>query len=177
MIFANLSKREKFFAVLTVLIIGGIIFYTQVIDRVAKKWSNLNDGITAKSVKLKKDTKLLAKKNIIEKEYKNYLSAIKSGLSEEEEAAGILLDIETIAKQDAFAIINIKPSATKDMAFYKELAFEISAESTTDELVKFIFDIQSLNKLLKVKRLNLSTSIAKPGTIKSSLEVTKIIIK
>lgn len=177
MIFSNLTKRERTIAIITIVSVVAFLFYTQVIERIAKKWIYLDKEIVSKSIKLKKDFKLLSKKNVLEEEYKNYLSSIKSGLSEEEEAANVLTDIENLAKKNSLFIINIKPSPTLDTLSYKEIIFEISAESSVDELVKFIYDLQSLKKLMKVKKLSLSAKTSESSSIKSTLYLTKIIIK
>ncbi len=177
MVFANLTKREKTITVLTILFVAIFLLYTQVVERVIKRWMNLDKEITSKSIKLKKDIKLLSKKDTIEKEYKKFLSSIKSGMSEEEEAANVLADIETVAKNNSFSIINIKPSPSIDTPSYKEIIFEVSSESGINELIKFIYDLQSLKKLIKVKRLSLSAKVAEAGTLKSTLYLTKILIK
>lgn len=173
----SLSKREKFIAFTTIILIVAVLIYVIIIEPLSKKWVHLNKEIASKSVKLKKDLRLLSKKNILEKEYKNYLNVIKTDLSEEEESTNLLSDLETIAKNDSVAIVNIKPSPTKNLAFYKELIFDISLESSMDEILKFIYDVQSSRKLLKVKRLSLSAKASEPGIIKCALQITKILIK
>lgn len=171
----NITKRERLLAGATVSIAVAALAYNFIMDPVIRQWNSLDGKIRDKEVMLKKHSRILRDRSNIEKlkaEYAKYFELKK--LTPEEESAAALSLIEKTARETRVQITNIKPIASKSFGNYNKFTFRVSTESKMSELIKFVYDLQSSDQLLKVERMVLRAKENDPAVIKSMLNITKI---
>lgn len=156
----------------TIAAIAATISYGFIIEPFLEANSKLNRRIDAERLRLEKSQALLKKQDTIKAEHERYAGFIKPSASDEEEQASMLKAIEAIARSNNIYIKNIRPQPVKEKLFYKEFVFELIAEAEIDRLVKFIYQLQSSENLLRVKKLTLSASSSKKA-LKALMEITK----
>ena len=173
--FSNITKREKTLGIITVGILIAALIYNFIIEPLAQRWSDLEKEIREKEAILRKHSRVLRNKNIIEKmhsEFTEYFEAEK--LTPEEENAKALSSIEKLARNARVRITNIKPLAARDFDAYAKYTFRVTTESRIGELTKFIYEMKSSQQLLKVERMVLRAKEREPDTIKAILHISEI---
>lgn len=173
--FKNVTKREKLLAAVTISVAVTAFAYNFIIDPIIGQWSDLDKKIKDKEGVVKKYSRILRDKEIIERqrgEYAKYFELKK--LTPEEESAIALSLIERTAHTTNVQITNIKPLSYKSFGNYSEFTFRVATESKITELAKFIYNLQSSDQLLKVERMVLRAKENDPATIKSILNITKM---
>lgn len=177
MILQRFTRRERILVSITIAIVFSTIFYGFVIEPLSRTYSRLNNQIRSGSLKLQRNYKLLNQKDSIKAEYEKYSPLIKPLPSEEEEIAAVLKVIEAIARENNIYITNIRPQPVRARLYYDELTFELIAEADIENLIKFIYDLQTSKNLLRVKKLTLSSTSTKDNLLKAIMEITKPSIK
>ncbi len=173
----NITRRERTLAIATVSIASAALAYTFAIEPVVRQWNDLDKKIQDKEIVLQKYSRILRDRQAIEKtkaEYSKYFEAKR--LTPEEESAVALSRIEKTARETNVRITNIKPLLYKPFSGYNKFTFRVVAESKLSELIRFIYNLQSSDQLLKVERMVLRANENDPAVIKSVLNVTKVSI-
>lgn len=171
----NITKRERLLAGATVSITIAAIAYNFIIDPVIGRWNDLDKKIRDKEAMLKKHSRILRDRSNIEKlraQYAKYFELKR--LTPEEESAVALSLIEKTARETRVQIASIKPIAHKSFENYNKFTFRVSTESRMSELIKFVYDLQSSDQLLKVEKMVMRAKENDPAIIKSVLNITKI---
>ncbi len=175
-IISKLSKRERLFLYTVIFFVSFAFLDRLVIRPVESKFKQLNDEILIQRKLLGKNLRNLAQKEAVLREYKKFETYSKTSSSDEEEMAKFLREIERYASRCAVYIVDIKPQPVMNIDFYKKCVVEIEAEAGMEALIKFIYQIESSNKLLKVERLQLTSAKTTPSTIKANAVITKTLI-
>ncbi len=171
----NITKREKILGMISAGVIFGALAYNFVIEPLAKRWNVMEKDIRGKEALLRKHNRILRNKEIIEKLHSEYMEYFATKmLTQEEESAIVLSDIEKMARTANVRITNIKPLAIKSHENYNKYTFRITTESPMSALSKFIYDFQSSQQLLKLERMVLRAKERKRNVIKAILHITKI---
>ena len=173
----NFNKRERYLALATLSIVSIALVYFFIIDPIATKWKDINGQIRAKVNMLEKDSRLSANKKTIESEYAKLSKQGRSAQSEDEEVAQTLTFIESVSKNDACFILNIKPIDIRDEGSYKEILIDLTAEANTSQLSKFLYDIENPREnLINVKRFSVTTKSGQPGALKGTFLIGKVLL-
>ena len=174
MILQRLSQREKLllFSTLGILLAAGM--YGLMLEPLVSKWKSLNEEIVQKTILLNKNLRTLQKEKPIREEFEKYSQHTGFEGTDEETIASLLKVIEEKASATSTYITNIRPRPIRETPFYKEFIFEVIAESSLDQLAKFIFELQNSKELLKVRRMTLTMKSSKRQALKGVMEISKI---
>ncbi|MCM8781670.1 MAG: type 4a pilus biogenesis protein PilO [Candidatus Omnitrophica bacterium] len=173
-LFSRFTKRERLFFIITLCIILGVLAYIFVLEPVYKKWNQLRLEAESARIRLFKDIKLLASKESLEKAYGRYKDYIQKEENTGQEIASVLREIETTALNCGVKITSIKPKGEKQLKNYRKFTIELISEAKINQFLKFIYDLESSKKLLKVERLVLSLKGAQSDLLKGTLIIRKI---
>lgn len=173
-IFSRFQKRERLLFTATVSLIAAVVLYVMVLEPVYSRWTNLSDELDTADSKLLKNLRLLTQKDSLKSEYDKYKDFIHQTASAEEQVAAAMGQIESFAMASGVKIISMKPTATKKFKAYKRFSVELISEGTIKQFLKFIYDMESSKKLLKVERLVLSLKGGQQDVLKGSLIINKI---
>ncbi len=173
----NITGREKILAIITIGAVFAALVYNFLIEPLVGRWNTLEKEILDKESLFRKHSRIIRKKEIIEKlhsEYNTYFETEE--LTPEEESAVVLSSIEKLARNAGVRLTNIKPLTVKDFENYKKYTFRVATESQIGQLSRFIYDLQSSNQLLKIERMVLRAKERAPNTIKAILHITKVAV-
>ncbi len=170
----NFNKRERYLALATLSIVSIALVYVFMVDPIATRWKNLNSQIRSKVIMLEKDSVLAADQKTIESDYAKLSKQGKPAKSKDQEVAEMLTFIESVSKNDACFIVNIKPIDIKDVVSYKEILVDVTVEAPIAQLSKFLYDIESPREnLIDIKRFSVSSKFGQTGVLKSTLLISK----
>ena len=169
----KLSKKEK-----TGLFIAAAFVFFSILDRAVI--APINNGIKevshkieANEKRLKEQLRYLNQKDTISREYQGYANAVEKKLSEEEETAKMLSEIEDLSKKSSVYLIDIKPRPSRQTDFYKEYMVEIEVESGMESLMNFLHQLNASPQLLRAEKLRISLKEKDSSAVKASLLITK----
>jgi len=177
MIINRLSKREKIFLLITIIVVSSVFGYALILEPLARNWSRLNRQVVQRSRRLNQNLLILKKERKIKNEFAKYAEYAKSLGTDEEIIAYLLKTIEQKASLTSTYITNIRPRDVKDKGFYREFIFELISESGLDDLMKFIYELQNSSELLTVKRLTLTLKSSERQVLRGVIEISKISVK
>lgn len=172
-VFSRFSKRERVLFSATAVVIAVIMGAIFILEPMYKKWTQSEEALEGASSRLLKNLRLLADKELLEKQYAAYKEFTQRQDSEEEELAAALKEMESIALNSQVKITSIKPKGAKPFKNYKRYIIEIIAEAKINQFLKFIYDLEGSKNLLKVERLVLSLKSAQSDVLKGTLVIRK----
>ena len=173
----NFNKRERYLALAALSIVSIALVYLFIVDPIAARWKDLNSQIRSKVNMLEKDSRTAANRKTIEAEYAKLSKQGKPAKSKDQEVAETLTFIESVSKNDACFIVNIKPVDIKDAASHKEILIDLTVEASTAQLSKFLYDIENPREnLIDVKRFSISSKYGQAGVLKSTLLISKALL-
>jgi Tfp pilus assembly protein PilO len=155
----KLSLREKRFFMLASIIVGLSIFYLIAFKAIFLKWKALSGEIVQKEAKLIKSRGVIAAKEELEEEYNNFKDRIKVKSSPEKDmVTGLLKDIESIARNSAINILNIKPLPVRREKFYEKYSIQMEIEGDIDGIGLFLYNMDnSFRGFLNIERLEMES--------------------
>ena len=139
MIFSDFSKREKILLFLTISFAVAFLSYNFVFHPMGLNFETLNKEILTKEMQLRKNVKILSQKENIQNEYMEYSQLLRQKSSNEQEMATLLSEIESVAREIAIRITDMKPRAIRGIDFYNRLAVDVEVEAKLSEITKFIY--------------------------------------
>ncbi|MBL7071960.1 MAG: hypothetical protein ISS26_07330 [Candidatus Omnitrophica bacterium] len=173
----NISKREKWFGAATLGIALAALAYNMIMEPLTGMWKSLDDSIRQREILLTKHSRILRngeKISKLDKEYSKYFQ--ETMLRPEEESAMALGQIERLARGANVHITNIKPMGIRRHENFNRFTYKVTSESRSEELAKFIYELQSSEQLMKVERMVLRAKEKEADIIKAILHITKISI-
>ncbi|MDP3730002.1 MAG: hypothetical protein Q8R14_00555 [Candidatus Omnitrophota bacterium] len=174
----NFNKRERYLAFATLSIVSIALVYVFIIDPITAKWRDLNSQIRSKVNTLKKDSMLAANQKTIKSEYAKLSKRGSPLKTKDQEAAEILTFIESVSKNDACVIVNIKPVDIRDAVSHKEMLIDVTIEANMAQLSKFLYDIENPREnLIDIKRFSVSSKYGQTGVLKSTLLISKALLE
>lgn len=151
MIFSKFSAGERKLFWMTLGVIGSYVIYIYLIEPGWNFITDLNTQTLSKEIQLLKSKRIINQKDRICKEYNKFAKALFIKGSLEEEMAETLRELEIKAKETGLHLIDIKPQPVKELTFYKRLTIAIEAEGDIEEVSRFIYEVCSSDKILKVQ--------------------------
>jgi len=172
----RMSKKEKNLFLIAIIFVGCAILYRTTLLPAIGNSAALNRQIQLKRRMIKDSLGLLNQKENIQKESRKYANYAKQKLSEEEETASFLKEIEDIARKSQLQLIDLKPYSAERKDFYTEYRIEIETESDMNQLVAFIHNLQGLDSLLRIIKFRISPKVDKTSMVKTYLTITKVFV-
>lgn len=177
-ILQKLTARERkiLYVVFGLLIL--ILIYHGVWIPLQNKFAELDREIFAMQMKLRKAHAFLSQKTAVMQEAQNHsnLQQMDAG-SDEEEIAKLLNFIEQQARGAGISISDLKPQPPQSDKITKRLSVELNAESSLEQLVGFIYQLEHSQQLLKVQQISTTNKDEKSTTLKSFMIITRYMVK
>ncbi|MBU2540441.1 MAG: type 4a pilus biogenesis protein PilO [Candidatus Omnitrophica bacterium] len=172
---SQLSKREKNIFYFTILIIAFSLIFKFILLPLFNLNQRLTQEVKAKEIELVR-ARRLSKGGSVQSQYDAFIAAIKMGESQDLEMARLLSEIESIAKEAGVNILNLRPHEIEDKRFYKRFLIELKSEGTSQQILRFIFSLESSQLLLRIEKFNLSSRISKGNLLNATLTVSRVAI-
>lgn len=173
--FSRLSKKEKrlFYCVLFFLSIA--LFDLTIILPISSKMKSLDKEIRQKSAQIKKYLRILAQKDKIAAEREEYKFFLTSIDSENEEITFLLKEIESMAEKNSVYLTDMKPIEYRGQGIKNKYLVSLNCESQMEQLVMFMYSIESSAKLLTIDKYEISPKSKDSSIMKCSMAISKII--
>ena len=174
--FTHLSKREKtvFYAALAIVFV--MFLDRALIHPVSSKISALNKEIKERKILITQDLRVLAQKNRILSEVAQYTLFIGKAKTEEEQVTLILKEIENAATKSSAYLVDMKPSGQKTLGSIKKYLVTVNCEAQMQQLIAFMYEIESSNKLLTVEKYQIAQKSKESGIAKCTMTIAKIVM-
>ncbi len=95
-------------------------------------------------------------------------------VTEEELLASILSELENLAKLSGLRITDIRPQSPKALRTHKEFLVEVRQEGKIEAQLRFIYELENSQYLLRIKKLQLNPKI--DGQLEGNLLISKIFL-
>ncbi len=171
----RLSSRERRIFQLAAGFVLFLLLDQAVFTRVWDMYSSMEKRITEAEGTYVRNLVNLKRKEIVESDYAKYRSFIRSAGKDEEENAGLLSEVEQLARSNQVVLVDMKPREVKARQFYKEYAAELDAEAGMEELIKFIYQLEQSPQLMKVSSAKLTLKEAGTTFVRAKMTVTKTV--
>jgi hypothetical protein len=154
-----LSSREKNIFLFTAGIIIFALGFNYFLAPLFSSNDSLNRQISAGRSKLRKYSWLIANKERIRKKYSRF-SSPSAGDSRDIEVE-VFSGLEAIARESGVRIVDLRPqSGQARRGPYRENLIELRAEGSSDNYLKFLYNIENSLYLFKVKKFQLNAKSA-----------------
>ncbi len=174
-IIKQLSKREKIFFYVTLSIIVFSLIFKFVFFPLFSLNQRLTQEVKAKQLELRRALRL-SQGEAAQNEYDAFIAAIKMGENRDLEMARLLSEIESMAKEAGVNIVNLRPHEIEDRKFYNKFLIELKSEGTSQQILRFIFSLESSPLLLRIEKLNLSSRGSRRNLLNAALTLSRVTI-
>ena len=168
----RLSAKKKNLLFIAVFFVSFAILHGVAFSPMLDQLKTLNNEILLKKRMIESSFNLLTQKMVIQEEVRRY-AKYKQGGSQEEEASSFLEEIEEIARKSEIQLVRLEPLDTKKNDFYTGYTIAVKVESSMEQLMTFVYNLQNSESLLKVKRFRI---ISRAGTLHTDLTVSKTLL-
>ncbi len=173
---SKFSKRERYIFYASSVVIMAVFFDRIVIRPMLNKIENLNKQIIIQERKLQKSLKILQREESIVDEHKEYTQNITQAVSDGEEKSRLLSDIESIARKASVKLKDVKVGNTKKAYPYKKFSVELTTESKINFLMDFMYQLESSERLYRVRDFYLNPATDKSEILRAQMTVTETLI-
>ena len=175
---SKLSGREKKILYVVIVMLVLVFGYHGIARPLAEKLTNLDMEVFAMQMKLRKAKIFLRQKDEILEESKKYanLSQMDAG-SDEEEIARLLNLIEQTARKSGISLSDVKPEQVRSDKAVKRYVVQLNAESTLEQLMGFVYDLEHSPQILKIEKINTAPKEDKSPSLRSTITVTRVVLK
>ena len=172
--FANMSGRERLVLIGTVVAVLLAIVDRLVLAPILDKLRSFDAEIRTTEDQMYKDIRIAAQKERIEAEEKKFPLTVVSVRSEEEETAGLLQTIETLASGATVQITDLKPGGTQLEGPVKKYLVSISCEAEMPQLVQFFHSLESSDSLIQISSFSFTPKGRQSKVTRCELMLMKI---
>jgi len=166
----RLAKREKYIVSIAACLISFFILLNFLIFPFFKERERLNKGIKT----AEEDLKEIADLSVVYQGYQKGSTDIKRILSRRDKGFTLFSYLEKAAGEVQVKdhIEYMKPSSSKGSGLYEESTVEMKLnEINTDQLVKYLYEIEEPEDLIFIKRISISDNKKQEGYLDSVIQV------
>ncbi len=176
---AGRTPRERIFLQATGLVIALVVVDLIVVRPVTSYLSRVDEMISIEEKVIPKRLMILKYKDKIVREYRSWKPLMSDPLiTQEEEIAKLLREVERVSKESGLFVSNINPVKTteKTSSIY-ELSVDIEGKGNIDAVRKFLRKIENDNAAIRIDAYTLKPQGKESDELKFSLTIIKIGVK
>ena len=174
---SRLSKRERTIFYVTVLTILLFLLVNFVVYPVYSKINSQNREIKDKEAQIRISLRIVSQKDKILGEGKYFQSFLRKPKTEEEGMIALLKVVENTANKSSLYVVDMKPGGIKeDKDKTKRYMVTLAGEGQMDQIVDFIFNIESAEELLVVDKYQISPKSRESSIAECSITVSKLVL-
>ncbi|MCM8787282.1 MAG: hypothetical protein NC935_04425 [Candidatus Omnitrophica bacterium] len=176
-IIKNLSKRERTFLYIAVVIVGFSIADRLIVGPVFSKIFALNDEIKKTELSIKNNLRILAQKDKILAESSKYNLFLTSSKTDEEEIALFLKETENIANKASIYLVDLKPTTSSQEGLMTKYFVNLNCEGQMEQILDFMYQIENSNSLMAIERYQISQKAKGSSVANANFVISKIKLK
>lgn len=174
-VFAKLSKKERLILYVVIFIVSLVMLDRLIVSPVLSKMNSLDKEIKKKEAEIKKDLRIVARKDRILAENVKYSSFLDVFESKEDQAASSLKEIEDYADKASVYLVDMKPSSVKESGASKKYLINLNCEAQMEQLISFMYNIENSKELLTIERFQVSPKARGSSVAKCNMVISKTI--
>lgn len=173
------SPRERAFIQVTGLVIALVMVDIIVVRPVTNYLTRLDEMIDIEEKVIPKRLMILKYKDKIGREYRSWKPLMSDpAITQEEEIAQLLRDVERVSKDSGLFVSNINPVKTTTISdSVYELSLDIEGKGNIDAVRKFIKKLENDNAAIRIDAFNLKPQGKESDELKYSFTIIKIGVK
>ena len=171
----RLSRRERTLLYVTIGAIGLALWYSYFLGPMISRWTDLKAEVERSELRYEKYARVARREDATRREYQDVADRLKMKGSDQEEMALLLKEIESLAR-NRILITNVKPHSVKEFGFYKRFDVEIDCEARMEDLVRFVYEAEESESMLRLQRLRVQVKSGADGLVEVSLLLSKLSI-
>ncbi|MEI8175810.1 MAG: hypothetical protein WCG78_02975 [Candidatus Omnitrophota bacterium] len=175
-IWGKMSKEEKTIAYVAMGFILLAFFDVLIFQAIMAKNDAINEQIRTQGLLIRKNLKILAQKDMIAVQEKEYAPYGIEGKSQEEEISSVLKEIEVLASQAGVVLIEVKPTNLKSEKIIKRYSISLSCEATMEQLARFMVLLQNSKVLFAIETYSITSKDKEKGIVRCALVISKIVV-
>ena len=149
--------KEKILFTSAAIIIFIFLFGKFFLSTLRLRLRDLNQQIDAEEKILKHNLSTRERKDQILKEYTNYQSYLLEPEQDRKIIAEFLKEVEKLAQISGVSIINLTPEGEQEYGEgHQRYNAELKAEAYIEQIIDFLYKIQTSNLLIKMDKFSLS---------------------
>ncbi len=173
---SKLSKNEKIIFYLSIVLVAVAFLDRGIISPLVNKMEILKEEKKTVLDEMKKNLRIINQRQRIQDEERKYSSFALQARSEEEEIAALLKKLESLATKASVYLVNLKPANVQMEGLVKKFVINLSCEGEMEQLISFIYLVESSNMLLQIGAFNLSPKSKKSTVVKGEILIYKIVL-
>ncbi|MCX5692481.1 MAG: hypothetical protein NTX47_02165 [Candidatus Omnitrophica bacterium] len=173
---SRLNKRERFIFYVVAIFLSIVLFERLMVNPIYSKIKSFNEEIKKREANINKSLRILAQKDRISAESREYSSFVTKGVSEEEEFTSLLRDIEDLASKNSVYLVDLKPGGVKDVGSAKKYIVLLNCEAQMEQIVNFMFNIENSDKLLMIAKYQINPKSKESTVAQCSMTISKIVM-
>ena len=176
-LFSRLSKREKMILYVTSFVISALVLDRFVVRPIVKTLHSLNQEARDLQTNIKKSVRLLAQKDRMMSEAKQYAAYSTESKSPEEETVALLKHVEELANHSSVNLLYAKPGGSQQAP--EQIAkhyVNLELEGQMEQLINFFYEIENSKMLLRIEKYTLQPTAKGSSVVKCTATVSKAIV-
>jgi Tfp pilus assembly protein PilO len=171
----TLSKRERKMLYITLFVLSALLIDRLFISPIVGRIDTLNKEISQKQSDINRFLLILAQKEKI-KQMTNKLNIFLEGLKASSDEFTVLLkEIERLANKSAVYLVDMKPGGIREQGTFKKYIVNLSCEAQMQQLIEFMYNIESSHKLLTIEKYEITPKSKETGVAVCTLTIAKIV--
>lgn len=175
-ILGRLSKREKFIFYAAALFVSVTLLDRIIISPIFSRMKRMEEDTREMETQIRNDLRILSHKDRIEKESKEYGSFFEKPKTDDEEMSSILKEVENTANRTSIYLIDLKPAEITEVGVSKVYRVNLNCEAQMEQLVDFMYNIESSNKLLIIERYQINPKSKESSVARCRMTISKVAI-
>jgi len=174
--FNRLSKKEKGIFYFAVLFVFLALLDRLIIGPASNKIAALNKGIQENELFIKRDSRIVAQKEMIVNEKNKFSSFLSSAQSQDEQFTIILKEIEELSNKSSVSIGDMKPAGVKKVDIAEKYFVNVNCEAKIEALVNFMYDVENSKYLLTIEKYQIAPKPGDTQVASITMVISKLVV-
>lgn len=174
--YAKLKKGERRILFVTAFFLAALFVDRVIILPLSLSLNGLSNSIKEQEVAIKKSMSVLAHKETITAESREFAQYSLEAKNPEEEMVALLKEVESVAERSGVNLIYVKPGAVKDEKGIKKYYSNLEFDSPMEQAATFFHGVESSNKLLKIEKYQIVPKSKDSSIARCTVSVYKTVL-
>lgn len=175
---AGLSPKERRILYITLGVVGLALFDRLILGPIDKESKAVDQAIEKSIIEIRKNNLILQYKDKIMKDNSDFATYYSKGnLSQEEQIAAFLSEVEDFAKASKIALTNMNPVTSEEKKGYLLYSLSIECASSMSNVLDFIYNIDNSKKPIRVLSYSILPKDRDNYNVKCTVTIIRAVIK
>ncbi len=172
---AAISKREKMFLVITILVVVGVL-NVFLFSPLLRRWQRMNSDLSAKRRELTTVQATIDRAPDWHQSYEKMGRDLKQS-ERFESATDVIKKVDEVGGAAGVLTQSKRPLKEEEHEVYHEWAVQYYFESTVESLVKLLHGLQTTSGFMTVEQLNITSRPDNSGILRGDIQIRALAAK